>query len=549
MRIFGKRKQKTPEPRASHVPVSKPVMMRFSEILRARAKQKPQAARKLFVPAIHPPEATPAKAATIAQDSSISSAQDWANAQLQGYGFSAVAEGETFLGYAFLAELAQRPEYRIAVETMADEMTRAWIRFTSTDDEEDGDDDGRIQKGRRSKVMKSEDRAKRIKELTKEFERLKVRDVIRECLEQDGFFGRGHIFIDTGDTDDGEELKKPIGDGRDEISQRKIAKGSIQALRTVEAIWCYPMGYNSTNPLSADWYKPKQWYMMAQEVDASRVVTLIGREVPDILKPTYSFGGLSLTQMMKPYVDNWLGTRQSVNDIIQSFVTWVLKTKLGTLIQNDGDKLFERAEVFNNLRSNQGLMMIDKDTEDFANVAAPLSGLENLQAQAQEHLCSVTQIPLVKYTGISPLGLNASSEGELKVFYDLIMSRCEKMLRGPIHRLMGLAMLNLWGKIDEGIGFEFEPLWSLTEKEVAETEKTKAETGQILIDGGVISQEEERQRLASDENGDYSSIDVDDVPDLRDEEEEGLEPKGGRPDPALTGGEGPAPKGQGDPDE
>ncbi|WP_198327721.1 hypothetical protein [Mesorhizobium sp. WSM1497] len=36
------------------------------------------------------------------------------------------------------------------------------------------------------------------------------------------------------------------------------------------------------------------------------------------MKPTYSFGGLSLSQMVKPYVDNWLETRQSVNDIISA---------------------------------------------------------------------------------------------------------------------------------------------------------------------------------------------------------------------------------------
>jgi hypothetical protein len=47
-------------------------------------------------------------------------------------------EGITFLGYAYLAELAQRPEYRMISETIATEMTRKWIEFTSTGAE--GDD-------------------------------------------------------------------------------------------------------------------------------------------------------------------------------------------------------------------------------------------------------------------------------------------------------------------------------------------------------------------------------------------------------------------------
>ncbi|HUW45152.1 MAG TPA: hypothetical protein VMW50_05080, partial [Dehalococcoidia bacterium] len=34
------------------------------------------------------------------------------------------AEGQAFLGYPYLAELSQRPEYRIISETWAQEMTR-----------------------------------------------------------------------------------------------------------------------------------------------------------------------------------------------------------------------------------------------------------------------------------------------------------------------------------------------------------------------------------------------------------------------------------------
>ncbi|MGF6605041.1 hypothetical protein P3T23_009802, partial [Paraburkholderia sp. GAS448] len=47
-----------------------------------------------------------------------------------------------------------------------------------------------------------------------------------------------------------------------------------------------------------------------------------------MLKPAYAFGCLSLSQIAKPYVDNWLRTRQSVSDLLHSFSTMVLKTNL-----------------------------------------------------------------------------------------------------------------------------------------------------------------------------------------------------------------------------
>jgi hypothetical protein len=53
---------------------------------------------------------------------------------------------------------------------------------------------------------------------------------------------------------------------------------------------------------------------MGTEVHASRMPAFVGHPVPDMLKPAYSFGGLSLSQMAKPYVDIWLQTRESVGD-------------------------------------------------------------------------------------------------------------------------------------------------------------------------------------------------------------------------------------------
>ncbi|MBZ9683227.1 DUF1073 domain-containing protein [Mesorhizobium sp. CO1-1-2] len=436
-------------------------------------------------------------------DNAIGGVQTWANGfALSGY----MSEGITFLGYAYLSELAQRPEYRVISETIASEMTRKWIRFTSND---------------------GDDKTAKIKELEAEFKRLNVRDLFCRAAEQDGFFGRGHIYIDTGETDNPEELQKPIGTGWDKLSIAKFAKKPIEALRTVEAVWCYPTAYNSNDPLKDNWYRPDSWYVQAKIVHTTRLITFIGREVPDLLKPTYSFGGLSLSQMVKPYVDNWLETRQSVNDIISAFTVFVLSSNLQETLQAGGDQLFKRAELFNLLRSNRGLMMIDKETEEFQNVSASLSGLDMLQAQAQEHMASVSHIPLVKLLGTQPAGLNASSEGEMRSFNDYVHAFQEHLFRHPLHRLMGLVMISLWGKPDDGIDFEFEKLEETDEKEAADVEKTKAERDQILIDTGVISPEESRKRVAADPDSDFASIDVKDMPELIEEEEDGLVPKGG----------------------
>ena len=534
-------------PKAVAAAPKKPSLKIPPEMLARTRARSPQPPRELdgrfgiFTPSQPMPGVVPSGSAVMAMDDAFIGPTQWAATPYAGYG--AFAEGLTFMGYPYLAELAQRPEYRVISETIATEMTRKWIRITSIADT-DADDPAQQQNSSvlpfkpkppataqdfvppASKPAPTQpppgvghnfntDKAIKIKELTDFLDDLGLQAAFCKVCELDGFFGRAHLFLDLGDDMEAgrEELKTPIGNGRNAISQAKLKKGCLKRIQVVEPIWTYPTNYNANNPLIQTWYEPEVWFVMGREVHASRLLTFIGHEVPDLFKPAYSFGGLSLSQMAKPYVDNWLRTRQSVSDIVQAFTVFVLKTDLETLLAPDagsGD-LFDRAQLFNNLKSNLALMMVNKDTEDFANVSATLSTLDTLQAQAQEHMASVTRIPLVKLLGVSPAGLNATSEGEIRVFYDTIAAHQEKFFANKLRRIIDIAMVSLWGAVDEDIRFEFEPLWSLDEKGEAEVRKIEADTDAVLVDLGALDQNEVRRRVASDPDSPHSDLDVNKV--------------------------------------
>jgi hypothetical protein len=251
-------------------------------------------------------------------------------------------------------------------------------------------------------------------------------------------------------------------------------------------------------------------------------MTIVSRPVPDILKPAYLFGGVSLTQLLQPYVQNWMRTRQSVSDITHNFSTPVFKTDLGKLTEPGGAQLlWNRINVFNTARDNQGAMVVDFKNEDFVNVSAPLSGLDKLQAQAQEQMAAIAGIPLVKLFGITPSGLNASSDGEIRAFYDTIESTQERIGTPHLRRLLDLIQMSKFGMIDPDIGFVWQPLWSLDEKGLAEVRKINAETDGTYVDHGILDLLEVRQTLAAEENSRYASINVDELPDPPPEEDDG----------------------------
>jgi uncharacterized protein len=357
---------------------------------------------------------------------------------------------EGFFGFPELAILSLRPEYRSPAEIIATESTRKWIKIKCSDDA---------------------DKTAKVAKIEAEFERLNVQGVFRQISEHDALFGRAHLFIDVDGVVEGPELALPIGGGSDELSKLKIGRGSLKELRTVEPVWVWPITYNSLNPLSKEWYRPETWLCMSQEIHKTRLLTFISREVPDLLKPAYMFGGQSLTQLMMPVVENWLTTRRAVGEIVKKFSFNLIKLNI-TEALNSGNagKLAKRMGLFTQLQNNNGTMILDKETEDFINVAVPLSGLDQLQAQAQEHMASLSRIPIIKLLGIQPAGLNASSSGELRAFADSIHSYQESFFRPNLKTVLNLVQCSLFGEVDPSITFDFVPIT----EELNELERAQA---------------------------------------------------------------------------
>ena len=425
--------------------------------------------------------------------------------------------GTGFIGYPRLAELAQISEYRSVSETTANEMTRQWIEIKSVGEE---------------------DNSEAIKQIEECYERLNVRGVFRKAIETDGLFGRGQILVQIKDHDG--KLANPLL-----LTEKTIAKGSLKALVNIEPMWTTPAPYNAIDPTLPDFYKPKAWYVMAQEIHASRLFTLISRPVPDMLKPAYNFGGVSMTQLMMPYVERWLRTVDSVSDLLHSFSLSGIKTDMSAILSgsDDGDtNIMLRAELYNRLRDNRGLMLLSKDEEEFFQFNTPLSGLDALLAQSQEQMAAPSHTPLVKLLGITPSGLNASTEGEIAVYYDYIRAMQENLLRDPLDKLLKLVQLHLFGKVNDNITFDFAPLQQMNETELSTIRKSDTDRDVAYIQAGVVSAEEVRGRLASEPDSGYNGIDVEDVPEMPDdgfsdglndgEWEDGGDPADLKPEPA-----------------
>ena len=94
---------------------------------------------------------------------------------------------EGFPGYPYLMLLALRSEYRNMATALATELTRKWIKFNSTDTED-------------------ESTKTKITEIEQAFTALGIQGIIRKAAEHDAFYGTGQILINI----KGADLKTPL---------------------------------------------------------------------------------------------------------------------------------------------------------------------------------------------------------------------------------------------------------------------------------------------------------------------------------------------------
>lgn len=387
-----------------------------------------------------------------------------------------------FPGYPYLNMLALRVEYRNMASALSTEIARKWIKFQSSEGAGDST-------------------KKKITEIEQRFKELNLQQIFRYAAERDALDGAAPILVNI----KGHDIQTPLV-----VDSRTIKKGSLIGFKNVEMVWVTPLMFNADDPTRKDFYVPGSWWVMGQHWHASRILMVLTRPVPDILKPAFNFGGISLSQLVEPYVNNWLRARQSVSDLINNFSIVVLKTAMDQVLAggDDGTNLFARIKLFTATRSNKGLMALDKEREELQQIAVPLGGLHELQSQAQEQMYSAAREPVVMATGIAPAGLNTSSDGEIRLWYDWIKAQQEAFYRHHIQKCSDIVQLDLYGEIDPDITFEFVPLMEMSEKEESEIRMNDSVRAGNLIDRGVIDAQEERERIARDPDSLYNGIDL-----------------------------------------
>ncbi len=409
-----------------------------------------------------------------------------------------------FMGYGALQTLAQNALVRSCISTVANDMTREWVKLA-----QDGYDDGNTL----------------VADLTTSMKEMRIQETFAEAVELAGYEGGSFIFIDTGETAD---LTTPLTVSS---MSAELQQGGKLRFAVIDPVNCTPGNYNSYDPLKPDYFQPQHWWVMGRVVHSSRLLRFTWNEVPILLKPTYNFFGVPQSQLLWDYVMHFQDCRSAVTRLLKKFSMVVFKTSmfdsLGNLGAEQAANLDARINYMLQRMSNDGALVIDKDAEDVVKVETPLSGLTDIVRQQLEFLAAVNRTPAVKLLGISPSGFNATGESDIRNYYDHIATMQQKVIANPLKVVLDCIQLHTKGEISPSVFFTFNQLSEEDKRQQAEIRKLAADTASVYLDRGILSQEEVRQTLADDHESGFSHIDVEDLPEETDELLAQAEPEGG----------------------
>lgn len=307
---------------------------------------------------------------------------------------------------------------------------------------------------------------------------------------------------------DGADMEKPFNiDG--------IKEGSYKGMVAVEPYWITPEmdTESATDPASLHFFEPT-WYVLkgGQRVHRSWFIKAINSQVSDILKPTYYFGGIPLTQQIyeRVYAAEKVANEAPLLALTKRLL--VVDADVRNMVANPQ----EAEEVMNALtylRDNFGVYA--KNPNDQINqIDTSLSDFDALIMTQYQLVASIAGMPATKLLKTTPKGFNSTGEYEQEDYKEALLEIQENDFIPVIMKHNELYTKSRYGRVIP-LDVKFNPIDTPTEKEVAEISSIRSQVAMNHINAGITTPQEERDILRNEDGSIYSGLQEDiEEPDI-----------------------------------
>lgn len=299
-----------------------------------------------------------------------------------------------------------------------------------------------------------------------------------------------------------------------------VRPGSYRGIAMADPYWITPLLDMDAvnNPDSQNFYEPTWWVVQGKMIHRSHCVIFRTEELPDVLKPTYYYGGIPLPQQIMERVYNSERTANEAPLLTMTKRLNIMKVDLAQAIANPVD-VAARVTSAAQYRDNYGYYLIDREDE-ITQTDTTLADLDAVIMTQYQLVASVACVPATKLLGTTPKGFNSTGEYDEASYHEEL----ETMQEHDITPLLDMHhKLVIKSDIAPEFGteyFEVEVNWhsldAMTAKEEAETNEIKARTDVHLADAGAIDGQDIRDRIINDLDSGYNGLSAEapEVPEL-----------------------------------
>jgi hypothetical protein len=303
-----------------------------------------------------------------------------------------------------------------------------------------------------------------------------------------------------------------------------VTAGSYIGITQIDPYWVSPeLDHKSaSDPSSKHFYEPTWWRINGKRVHRSHLVIFRNGEVPDILKPSYLYGGIPVPQLIAERVYAAEKTANEAPQLAMSKRTTVIKLDVEKALANEA-QFKSQMNWWAATRDSYGAKIVGMDDE-LQQFDTALSDFDSLIMTQYQLVASAAGVPATKLLGTSPKGFDSAGQQEQDSYHEELETIQENDMATLIERhhelLMRSEIIPKFGRVFE-IVITWNSVDSPSAKEAAEINHIKAQTGNALVQSGAIDGHDERERLIKDKDSGYNGMVMEELPlpDIQEEEE------------------------------
>lgn len=345
------------------------------------------------------------------------------------------------------------------IDIIPNDMTREWRKFTGNID------------------------PKVVEQIEKEEKRLRLKKYINQAHKWARLYGGSCLIMSI---DDG-------GKPDEELKLNNIKKGGLRHIKAVDRTLLTPSNTIIDNPLNSNYGFPEYYQLnraTGVKIHHSRVLRFDGVELPfEQYQQNQYWHDSVLCRLYESIINSNIVSDSAASMVFETNVD-IIKVKgfMNYLQTAQGEELLrKRFSLAKMLKSFNNMMLLDSE-EEHENKTASFAGLPDLLDRYLQIVTAATDIPATRLLGRSAAGLNATGEGDLKNYYDMISSKQEDEYCPKLDYFDQIMFASL-GIKDDQRQYEFNSLYQMSDTEQATLEKTRADRDQIYYNMNVITED------------------------------------------------------------